>query len=67
MEKQQLNKSSFNSAKFPELEELLINFVEDMESRETATGSVSIITKANQLILDNPKLIRGKELAMSNG
>ncbi|KAG2193447.1 hypothetical protein INT46_011083 [Mucor plumbeus] len=38
MAKEQLNKSSLKAAKFPELEKELINYINDMESRNTAIG-----------------------------
>jgi hypothetical protein len=36
MAKEQLNKSSLKAAKFPELEKELINYIKNMESRNTA-------------------------------
>ena len=55
MAKEQLNKSSLKAAKFPELEKELINYINDMESRNTAIGTCSITTKANILIIDKAK------------
>ena len=67
MAKEQLNKSSLKAAKFPELEKELINYINDMESRNTAIGTCSITTKANILIRQNPDFLKGEEPTMSNG
>ncbi|KAG2207836.1 hypothetical protein INT46_007002 [Mucor plumbeus] len=67
MAKEQLNKSNLKAAKFPELEKELINYINNMESGNTAIGTCSITTKANILIRQNPDFLKGEEPTMSNG